>query len=214
MALRLGTENKRQVYILVALAVMIVCVGGYEIKDNFFGSAPVAAPPVPAASRPSGHQFVPANGRAAAANPAASSGPEAQKFSNADIDPVLNLDKLAQTEQVEYMGAGRNIFSASSAPARIETPVAGARPGGPAVSAASPVPERPHPPAIDLKYFGYTQAKDKSLQAFLSRGDDIFLARSGEIVNHRYKVGVIMTGSVQITDLSYNNTELVYFRPN
>jgi len=27
-------------------------------------------------------------------------------------------------------------------------------------------------------------------------------------------VGAIMPGSVQVTDLSYNNTELVYFKPN
>jgi hypothetical protein len=214
MALPLGTENKRQVYLLIALAAVIVCVGGYEIKDNFFDSAPAPARPVPAVSRPAGPQNAPASGRASTANPAASSGPEAQKFSNADIDPALHLDKLALSEKVEYMGTGRNIFSAQSAPARIETPVAGARPGSPAVNAAPPVPEKRKPPAIDLKYFGYTQAKDKSIQAFLSRGDDIFIARSGEIVDHRYKVGAIMPGSVQITDLGYNNTELVYFKPN
>jgi len=215
MAIPLGTENKRQVYIFIALVVVLVCVAGYEIKDNFFTSAPTPVSPVPAAAaRPAGPQPATASGRATAANPSASLGPEAQKLSNADIDPALHLNKLALSEEVEYMGTVRNIFSAQSAPARIETPVAGARPGGPVVNAAPPVPERPRPPAIDLKYFGYTQARDKSLQAFFSRGDDIFIARSGEIVDHRYKVGAIMPGSVQVTDLSYNNTELVYFKPN
>ena len=217
MAMRLGTENKRQVYILIALAVVIVCVSGYEIKDIFFSSAPTPARPVPAASRPSGPQAAPVSGSATAAIPTTFSGPEAQKISNADIDPALHLDKLALSEQVEYMGNGRNIFSAQSAPARIESPVAGARPGQPgqpAVKAGPVVPEKPKPPAIDLKYFGYTQAKDKSIQAFLSRGDDIFIARSGEIVEHRYKVGAILPGSVQVTDLSYNNTQLLYYQPN
>jgi hypothetical protein len=215
MAIPLGTENKRQVYILIGLAVVIVCVGGYQIKESFFGSAPAPARPAPAAAaRPAGPQPAPANSRATAANPSASGGPEALKLSNTGIDPALHLDQLALSEQVEYRGTGRNIFSAESAPAHIETPVAGARPGQPAVNAAPAVPEKPRPPVIDLKYFGYTQAKDKSLQAFFSHGDDIFIARTGEIVDHRYKVGAIMPGSVQVTDLGYNNTQTLSFQAN
>jgi hypothetical protein len=217
MAIQLGTENKRQVYFLTALLVVIVCVGGYEIKDNFFSSAPASARPVPAvAALPASTQSAPTSSRATATPPSASRGPEAQKLSNDDIDPVLHLDKLALSEQVEYMGTGRNIFSAQSAPVRIETPLSGPRPGQPGSPAVSvpAAPEKPKPPAIDLKYFGYTQTRDKSMKAFFSRGDDIFVARSGEIVDHRYKIGAIMPGSVQVTDLNYNNTQTLTFQAN
>jgi hypothetical protein len=201
MALQIGAENKKQVYILSALFVAILGIGGYEL---FSSSGPPTAPP-PAAAPPTAH---PAAGAHGPQNQTASAGQEARKLSNEGIDPTLHFDKLAQSEDVEYQGNGRNIFSATSAPPPIPKAIAPARtPGGPNLTAAPPMPVIPKPPAIDLKYFGYSESSDKLRQAFFVHGDDIFMAATGQIVDHRYKVGAIKPGSVEVTDMAYNNTQ-------
>jgi hypothetical protein len=214
MALKPGFENKRQVYLLSALGAVILIAGSVEIYDNFFNSPAPTQPPPVTTPRP-----LP---QTSSGQPASSSAtaPDAEKLSsvsNAGLDPTVHIDKLLLAEQVQYAGSGRNIFSADSAPMVIPKPVISPRPGGKDAQANLPpqhVDTTPHPPAIDLKYFGYTQSRDKSLKAFFVHGDDIFMARSGDIVDHRYKVGAIMPGSVQVTDLSFNNTQTLPLSAN
>ncbi|MGD0901801.1 MAG: hypothetical protein ABR924_02555 [Terracidiphilus sp.] len=213
MALRLGMEDKRVAYPLIALFALIIAASAWRIYGVVAEpSAPVRPAPAPAAS-----PAVSVRKEAGAQSTAVAQKPEpveAQKLGNADLDPTLHFDKLAQSEDVEYEGTGRNIFSAESAPLAIEALVKSARNSEPGVTAAPAVPEPPRPPAIDLKYFGYAQARDKSLKAFFVHGEDIFVAKTGEIVDHRYKVGAIMPTSVQVTDLGYNNTQTLPLTAN
>jgi hypothetical protein len=217
MAIALGTENKRQVYMVAGLFAAIAIIGGYELYGSFSGpSAPTTpVPVVKPAAQPAAAAARPAKSGAGTAGAPGAAGADAEKLTNEGLDPTVHFDKLAQSEDVEYAGTGRNIFSAESAPAKIEEQIASARPVPGAATVTAPVvPEAPKAPAIDLKYFGYAMAKDKSIKAFFTHGDDIFMARSGEIVDHRYKVGNIQASSVQVTDMSYNNTQTLALTAN
>jgi hypothetical protein len=204
MTMRPGTESKRQVVLVVVLFSFIAIFGGKEIYDSFSG--PSTPTPPSASPQPAQRPLTQSAGHSTLASAPSASGPEAQKLGKAGPECSLHLNKLAQTEQFEYRGTGRNIFSAESAQPVIETPVKSAREN--LVAAVQPAVQLPpKPPAIDLKYYGHSQDGDKSMRAFFLHGDDIFLARSGDIVIHRYKIGAILQGSAQVTDLGYNNTQ-------
>jgi hypothetical protein len=207
--MKAGTEDKKKVAILAGMLAVIVPAAIWELYGTI--ATPKQPPRVVATAPPR----VNANGAAsgvANARPAANAGtakaaPEAQRITYNDIDPTLHMDKLAQSEDVEYAGTGRNIFSAESVPVNIPQPLKTARANDTPQVVTPPTPIIPTAPPIDLKYFGYEQSKDKSIKAFVMHGDDIFMAYNGEIIDHRYRVGDISANSIKVTDLAYNNTQ-------
>ena len=114
MALKVGTESKRNVIIAVALFCVVAYLAFTQLLSGPSTPAPVAAParvaavqPAPPAALPSG-RTTPVRGQAA---------PAAHKLPGSGLDPALHLEKLEAIESIEYAGSGRNIFSAESAPA-------------------------------------------------------------------------------------------------
>lgn len=213
MALRLGTENKRQVYMVIGLFGLIAVLGVREIYSGMGTSSTpssVSSDGV-TAQRTSYSSNAHTGGASAVTGAHNSKEAIAQKLGNDGIDVTMHLEALAQSEQVDYSGTGRNIFSPESVPVKIDTPIAPPRPAE-AVVVAPPAPVKPA--AIELKYLGYSQTEDKVLQAVLVHGEDIFMAKTGDIVSHRYKVGAIQAVSVQVTDLTRNYTQTIAAPPN
>jgi hypothetical protein len=191
MALKLGTENRKQVYLAAGLGVLVVAALIYFIVNVFGGPS---APPAPVATQ------------APPPPPATGSTHEAPKVARAtNLDPTLHFELLTQTESLLYTGKGRNIFSQASAQLAAVAAAAPARPEptGP----PPPPPGPPPPPPVDLKFYGFTSQQGGKKQVFLLHGDDVFIASEGDVVDHRYKVAKIAPFSVQITDIPYNNTQ-------
>jgi hypothetical protein len=204
MALKLGTENKKQVIIASILGVVLLGVLVYEVSSGgLFGGSPAPSAPVAA---PAAAPQAPARTSTASSSTGeggTAAGVAATKVAAApgNIDPTLHPELMAQAESLQYTGKGRNIFSLSSAPVDIPKPVKTAR------NDAPPVPTGPPPPpAIDLKFFGYLARSANAREALLLHGEDVFIAREGEVVDRRYRVEKIAATNVQITDLPYNNT--------
>ncbi len=191
-----GTGDKRKLALAVVLGIVVLALAVHTI----FGG-PVTTP-LPSA--------VPVRSVNATAAPAASNTRSVSgvAVTGASIDPSLHPELMAENENYQYAGSGRNIFSQTSAPpprsVAIEEVKAPIRP-----FSQQPPPSTgpPPPPAIDLKFFGFAARKNGSRRAFLTHGDDVFVASEGDVVSHRYRVVRITPTSIDVEDMGYHNTQ-------
>ena len=194
--MKLGTENKTK----TILAVALVALALWSAVHYFSSSAPTARASSPATS----------GSTPQAARRVKNVVPRSQQKKNAQVatpslDPRLRLDLLRSSEQIAYVGTGRNIFQ--DQPERISRPaprpVVAQPPPQP-----GPVPPLP-PPPINLRFFGFANRPGEAKQIFLAEGDDVFIAKQGDIVDRRYKVIQIQQNSVVIEDVLNNNRQTI-----
>ena len=206
MALKVGTEDKKKVYLAAGLgAVMLILLLRFLWQN--FGPSPAPPPAAPAAVT---------EVRPATAAPDTTQDTTAPGFAHqapkvgglAALDPTLHPEIMRQAESLEYTGRGRNIFSQFSVAPEIPKPVAPIRQAS--VDTGPPPP--PPPPPINLGFYGYAAEKTGQKQVFLLHGDDIFIASEGDVVDRRYKVVKINSASVQVEDIPYHNTQTLPLR--
>jgi hypothetical protein len=186
----LGTESRGKTVGAAALGVLTLIVLVYEFVPMFSGSSanPIAASqPVVTTASPS--------------RPGARHGATLGKKGSApaSLDPTLQLQLLAASEQTKYEGSGRNIF-VSQADVAIPKVIATVSPDQQPEKPWSP-PAVPAAPPIPLKFFGFASQPGEPKKIFLSKGEDVFIAGEGEIVDRRYKVLRISPTSVEVQDL-------------
>lgn len=180
--MKLGTENREK----TILAGVLVVIAAVLVVRAFTGGGTEPAPTAPAATGATGSKAARKPARALLAH---------------SLDPSLRFDLLKSSEDVTYKGTGRNIFRSEAPPPPIPKPVT------PDVQPAANTP--PPPPPIDLKFYGYAGPKGGNRQIFLLKGEDIFLAKEGQIIDRRYKILRINPTSVEVQDVLTNNTQTI-----
>jgi hypothetical protein len=191
----LGIENRKQVIVAATLGVVALLIIGYW----FLPSSSTIASTSPATSGTDPHGLT---GSATHSTVHHGSGSSAKKERPQSLDPTLHLQLLASTEQIKYEGSGRNIF-VSQADAVIPIPLRNGTTdkGKTENSAVMQIPAQAPPPPIPLKFFGFANRPGELKKVFLSKGDDVFIAGEGEIIDRRYKVVRISATAVEIQDL-------------
>ena len=185
--MKLGTENKKKTIIAGALLLLAVIL----LVRAFSGGGEEASAPAQNAAAP-----------AAAANKAKGRKPAHALLAHS-LDPTLRFDLLKSSEDVTYKGNGRNIFSSQAPPPEpIPQPVSH-------VNTDNTPPPPPPPPPSGLKFYGYAGPKNGGKKVFLIKGEDIFLAKEGDVVDRRYKIVRVGTTSVEVQDVLTNHTETI-----
>jgi hypothetical protein len=178
---KVGTEDKRKTWIAVALFALAVLAILYQLWPS---SSP--APAVRNAA-PKGT----AGGKGQQATPV---------FSK--LDPSLRIDLLKASEELSYQGSGRDIFHAQAEPVKEDV---GKADVDPRVGATPVVAQKP---PIPLKFYGFASTNNKK-QIFLSQGEDVFVAKEGDIVKGRYKVLHVNPNNVEIQDVLGNYSQSI-----
>jgi hypothetical protein len=119
------------------------------------------------------------------------------------LDPTLHTSLLKISEDTKYEGTGRNIFKVF-----VDIPKPIVAPAQQTAADTGPPPPPP-PPPIDLKYYGYATPAGGTKRIFLAQGEDVFIAKEGDIVDRRYKVVRISPNAVEILDVLSNNRQSI-----
>ena len=199
--MNLGAENRNKVIAAVSLVVIAVVLMATRFS-GFLGSGSSSASIPPPAALGDRASEIPA----AAAPRATGRNRTGSKRQSAaqSLDPTLRTDLLKVSEDTKYEGTGRNIFKVF---VDIPRPIVPVTPQ-PDVVATGPPPPAP-PPPIDLKFYGYATPAGGTKRIFLAQGEDVFIAREGDIVDRRYKVVRISGTAVEILDVLSNNRQSI-----
>ena len=203
--MKLGSNNRKVVIgvsVLFAFALILFVRMVWTST-----SSKAAAPPVASVSdTAAGKATAPAQ-RHGHIKPSDKKNAKAAGPATPNLDPRLKLGLLEMAENTDYAGTGRNIFQDQAEP-EIPKPIAPAMPK-PQPAATQPYTPPP-PPPINLRYFGFANNSGSPVRkAFLSNGDDVFVAAEGDIVNRRYKILRINPTSIEIQDVLSNNTQSI-----
>ncbi len=194
--MKITAENRNKLIAAGGLGLLALIMVARALF-SFGGSAPSASavPPVTPPTEAAPHNRVVTRGKTAARRSGAPP---------RSLDPELRYDWLKASEDTKYEGVGRNIFKAQA-----EIP----KPEGKGVTDAEEAdqgpPPPPPPPPINLKIFGFASKPGEPKKVFLSQGEDVFIAREGEIVDRRYKVVQISPLSVEIEDEMDNHRQSI-----
>jgi hypothetical protein len=191
--MQLGTENRNKTIAAIGLTVLALVLA---VMRFFPGSPAAAKSPAPAVTPPPGTRRIVVVARNASGKRTV---PSAAVSS---LDPTLRYDWLKASEDTQYKGAGRNIFRAE---VEIPKPIVPVQTKPVAVVPQGPPP----PPPINLKFFGFASKPGEPRRIFLSKGEDVFIAAEGDIIDRRYKIVHITPVSVEVEDVLNNNRQSI-----
>ena len=202
--IRLTPDQQKKGAAIAGFALLAAGILYYNLHDDT-----PAPPPAPVVTTAPVVKTAPGAASVVALPPGNVAGRAAKNVgtTSAQLDPTLRMDAMLVTESLVYSGSGRNIFSATSVPVEIPKVIAAARPKPGPPPPPPPPPGPPPPPPIDLKFFGIATGADGKRMAFLLHGDDVFVAKDGDIVQRKYKVVSVAANSILVEDMAYNNRQ-------
>ena len=198
--MKVGAESRTKLAIAAALLVVAIVLGA-RFVGSLGGASSSASGPVATNAAGSVPDTLAPRKAVKGRNPSK------KTAGGHSLDPTLRNDLLKASEETKYEGRGRNIFRAFVAPTPppIVQVATDHRPAGPQLP-----PPPPPPPPINRKCYGFAISKPgEAKHIFLIDGEDVFIAKEGDIVDRRYKVVRISANAVEILDVLSNNRQSI-----